>query len=85
MNRIQLAAGAAFVLSVLAPLAAHGAEWVGPDWAGQEPKFPPGSLYWDTNQYKVCPVLFRAVLTVENQPLAHAGGALRAWWRIATW
>lgn len=57
------------------------APWVVPEWghgqAGLEPEFPPGSLFWHTNEYPTCPVLFRTVLHVERRSLSCAGFVMR--------
>jgi hypothetical protein len=52
--------------------AMDGAPWVVPDWAGHEPTFMPGSLYWRTREYPNCPVLFRTVIHVGEKPVAFA-------------
>jgi hypothetical protein len=59
--------------SLVVPASARGAAWVVPDWAGKEPTFPPGSLYWQTGKYRTCPVLFRTVIEVADKPVAFAG------------
>lgn len=55
-----------------------GAPWIAADWRGREPQFPPGSLFWRTNEFRRCPVLFRTVLEVEGGPIAYAGFRARA-------
>lgn len=57
---------------------AEAGPWLVPDWAGREPAFPPGSLYWRTGQYPNCPVLFRTVITVRDEPVALAGLQVKA-------
>jgi len=59
---------------------AAAAPWIAADWAGKEPQFPPGSLHFQTNVYKHCPVLYRAVLQVPNRPVQFAGLRVRASW-----
>ena len=51
----------------------YAAPWIATDWADREPHFPPGSLFWMTNEYPRCPVLYRTVLEVDDKPLAFAG------------
>jgi len=50
-----------------------GAPRIAADWGGDEPAFPPGSLYWHTDRYKTCPVIFRTILRVGERPIASAG------------
>jgi hypothetical protein len=56
---------------------AHGVLWIAPDWNGQEPQFPPGSLFWKTNEYPRCPVLYRTVLEVAQDTITAAGFRIR--------
>jgi len=65
-----LVAGALALLAVAR--SCPGAAWIAADWAGKEPKFPPGSLYWQTNNHKDCPVLYRTVVQVQEKPLVFA-------------
>jgi len=58
--------------------AASAAPWIAPDWAGREPDFPPGSLFWQTHEFPVCPILYRLILPVEDRPLAWAGFRVQA-------
>jgi len=70
-SRVMLA-GVSIAFLMVAQ-AAGAAPWITADWAGNEPSFPPGSLYWQTDEYPTCPVLFRTVLEVERKPVALAG------------
>ncbi len=45
---------------------------ISPDWQGRAPSFPPGSLFWRTNEFITSPMLYRTVLTTPNKPLAFA-------------
>jgi len=54
------------------------APWVAADWQGKEPNFPPGSLFWRTNEFRRCPVVYRTVLDVANQPIDAAGFRVHA-------
>lgn len=58
----------------------EAAPWVAADWQDQEPNFPAGSLFWHTNKFKRCPVLYRTVLRLKAQPIAYAGLRARASW-----
>jgi len=70
----------AFVMTCLsfAFATANAAPWIAVDWAGKEPQFPPGSLFWKTSEYPRCPVFYRTVLEIDNSPLAFAGIRIRA-------
>lgn len=46
--------------------------WIAADWAGNEPAYPPGSLFYHTNQYPTCPVVYRTVVTVQDKDVAYA-------------
>jgi len=73
---VRIVLMACSVLAVGCPVnspSAHGAPWISPDWAGNEPQYPPGSLYWKTGQYRTCPVFFRTVIEVADKPVAFAG------------
>jgi hypothetical protein len=52
---------------------AHGVPWIAADWDGQEPQFPPGSLFWKTNEYPRCPMLYRTMLEVSQDTITAAG------------
>ena len=69
-------------LGLLLPVElALGGPWIGADWRGKEPHFSPGSLFWKTNQFRRCPVLYRTVIDVDdNKPIDHAGLRMRASW-----
>lgn len=58
---------------LLASPIVNAAPWIEPDWAGHEPAFASGSLYWRTREYPTCPVLFRTVVQVGEKPVAFAG------------
>lgn len=58
--------------------AALAAPWIAPNWAGREPNFPPGSLFWQTHEFPVSPLLYRLVLPVEERTLAWAGCRVQA-------
>jgi len=68
----------ALALASLFVSQAAAAPWIAADWAGAEPQFPPGSLYWHTNQYPTCPVVFRTVLKVDSRPIEFAGMVVKA-------
>lgn len=74
----------AFTLVCLAlfsiPRMTYPAPWIAPDWGDKEPQFPPGSLFWKTNEYNRCPVLYRTIIDVEDKPIAFAGFRIRASW-----
>ncbi|MBM3215146.1 glycoside hydrolase family 5 protein [Candidatus Poribacteria bacterium] len=46
--------------------------WIAVDWMGKEPEYPPGSLFWRTNEYARCPILYRTVLHIEDKPIEYA-------------
>ncbi|MBM3212258.1 hypothetical protein FJZ33_08560, partial [Candidatus Poribacteria bacterium] len=46
--------------------------WISADWGNNEPQYAPGSLFWMTNQYKQCPVVYRTILEVDDKPLDSA-------------
>ncbi|MBD3181714.1 cellulase family glycosylhydrolase [Candidatus Poribacteria bacterium] len=54
--------------SVFALAAANAAPWIEPDWDDKEPEFPPGSLFWKTNEYPVCPIVYRTIIEVKDKP-----------------
>jgi hypothetical protein len=56
----------------LGGVSASAAPWVAPDWAGKEPTYKPGSLYWRTGEYPTCPILYRTVIRVEQRPVMGA-------------
>jgi hypothetical protein len=62
----------------LACRAAGAAPWIAADWAGKEPSYPAGSLFWKTGEYPQCPVLFRTLVEVEDRPIAFGGFTARA-------
>lgn len=74
MLRMTRFATVALGLACLAATSLAGAApWVAADWAGKEPQFPAGSLYYHTNEYPTCPVLFRTTFQVADKPVAFAG------------
>ena len=73
MLRMHITLVAVSIAFLIATQAAKAAPWITADWAGSEPSFPPGSLYWQTDEYQTCPVLFRTVLDVESKPVSLAG------------
>jgi len=70
LNCFVLVAAMAWLLA--APHLAAAAPRISPDWGGSEPSFPPGSLYFRTDEYKVCPVVFRTIIEVRDSPVAAA-------------
>ena len=76
-NRIDLAVVVAGLIGASCPFSV-AAPWIAADWAGREPSFPPGSLYWHTHRYRTCPIFFRTVLEVEREPVKFAGFTARA-------
>lgn len=56
------------------------APWIAADWAGKEPQFPPGSLFWMTSQYKTCAVLYRTAVEVKKGAIDYAGLRARSSW-----
>jgi hypothetical protein len=56
-------------LAIAFSIICSAAPWIEPDWAGKEPQFPPGSLYFHTNAYRACPTLYRTVVEVEAKPI----------------
>lgn len=67
MHRSMYTSIAVLMLVVAAP--ALGGPWIAANWGSEEPQFPPGSLYYHTNQYPTAPVLFRTVVNVQDGPL----------------
>lgn len=67
----------AFVLTCLGSLfafaASNAAPWIAADWAGKEPQYPPGSLFWKTSEFPLCPVVYRTVLEVADKAIDTAG------------
>lgn len=59
-------------LGTLAFSSANSANWIAPNWGENEPQYPPGSLFWKTNEYPRCPVVYRMVLDVDDKPLTGA-------------
>jgi len=78
MLRIGYCVVIALAFACLVVSQAAAASWIAADWAGKEPQFPPGSLYWHTSKYPTCPVVFRTVLRVDNKPLVFAGFMAKA-------
>ncbi len=78
MSKLTGLVVAAASACLLAQEPATAAPWTAADWAGKEPQFPAGSLFWMTDNYPTCPVLFRTVLDVGSQPIARAGFRARA-------
>ncbi|MCS6860075.1 MAG: glycoside hydrolase family 5 protein [Abditibacteriales bacterium] len=66
------------VVFLLTMRCAFAAPWVAVDWRGTEPHFPPGSLFWRTNEFRRCPVVYRTVLDVASKPTAAAGFRVQA-------
>lgn len=46
--------------------------WIAPDWT-EPPQFQAGSLFWMTNEYKKCPILYRTELEISDKPIQCAG------------
>lgn len=78
MYRARRILSAVVLLCCLLAKPALASPWVSADWGGAEPSYPPGSLFWHTNEYSTCPVLFRTVLDVRRAPVAYAGFEARA-------
>lgn len=66
---VQMILGVALVMSMATGITAPV---IAPDWQGRAPSFPPGSLFWRTNEFTQSPVLYRTLLTAPNKPLAFA-------------
>lgn len=77
LRRADVSVIALLVTLALAAPASGAGVWIAPDLADREPTFSPGSLFWKTNEYPTCPVLFRTVLEVGQQPMEYAGFRLR--------
>ena len=60
----------AYASSVLA--VANNESWIVPNWS-EPPKYQPGSLFWMTNQYNKCPVLYRTQLEISDKSIQYAG------------
>lgn len=43
------------------------APWIEPNWAGDEPVYPPGSLEWRTNHYSNAPVVYRTEFLLDPE------------------
>lgn len=52
--------------------------WMVPNWGSAEPTFPPGSLFWQTNEYRRAPTIYRTVVHVEEKAIAYGGLRIRA-------
>jgi len=61
--------------ALLQQLAAAAGPHIVPDWAGREPQYPPGSLYWRTREYRACAVVYRTVIDVSG-PVAWAAARI---------
>ena len=62
-----------FALTCLTSIFTFTSPWIIPDWAGKEPIFPPGSLFWMTEQYKECPITYRTILEIEDTHVSESG------------
>ncbi len=51
---------------------ANSEGWIVPNW-DEPPQYQAGSLFWMTNEYKKCPVLYRTQLNISNKPIKCAG------------
>lgn len=56
---------------------ASPASTLSPDFGGKEPSFPPGSLFWHTNEYRTCPIVYRTVIQIHPRPVASAVARLQ--------
>ncbi|MGB9597340.1 MAG: hypothetical protein ACPL7B_13750 [Candidatus Poribacteria bacterium] len=52
--------------------ATNNEHWIVPNWS-EPPQYQAGSLFWMTNEYKKCPILYRTQLEVLNKPIQCAG------------
>lgn len=57
----------------IVPASVYAAPWIAADWANMEPQYSPGSLFWKTNNYPDCPILYRTVLDLDDKQVNTAG------------
>lgn len=65
-------------LCLTIPAMVATAPWIVPNWGGEEPTFPPGSLFWHTNEYRRAPTIYRTTVHVEEKAIAYGGFRIRA-------
>ncbi|MGQ9610922.1 MAG: cellulase family glycosylhydrolase [bacterium] len=62
-----------FTLTCLSSVFAFTSPWISPDWSNNEPVFSPGSLFWMTEQYKECPIIYRSIIDIEEKNINMSG------------
>ncbi|MFQ6096916.1 MAG: cellulase family glycosylhydrolase [Armatimonadota bacterium] len=69
---MRMAGAPALAVTALLAGGAWAAPWIEAQWRRGPPTFPPGSLFWMTDEFRTAPTVFRFVANVREGGIEHA-------------